>query len=225
MKGEIEEPISERKPKNALREALASTGLPANESGHGCDVSTTGAQPEQPFIAMTMLNSRLQLALLNRKKGRNLLEKGFTLVELMIVIVIVGILSSVALPQFLSQSEKAKATEAKSNSSAIFKNAAAGYQEGIVVDDTTACETAPVTKTTKFDYACTFDDGSPAADGDPSTAATLLVVATGNGAGEGGDANISGKKLTSCYNFANGKTVMDSGLNPTTPTTAANCKA
>ena len=28
---------------------------------------------------MTSLNSKLQLALLNRKKGRNLLEKGFTL--------------------------------------------------------------------------------------------------------------------------------------------------
>ena len=49
---------------------------------------------------MTSLNSRLQLALLNRKKGRNLLEKGFTLVELMIVIVIVGVLSSVALQTF-----------------------------------------------------------------------------------------------------------------------------
>ena len=65
---------------------------------------------------MTSLNSRMQLALINRKKGRNLLEKGFTLVELMIVIVIVGILSAVALPNFLSQTSKAKATEAKSYS-------------------------------------------------------------------------------------------------------------
>ena len=58
---------------------------------------------------MTSLNSKLQLAVLNRKKGRNLLEKGFTLVELMIVIVIVGILSAVALPNFLGTKDKAEA--------------------------------------------------------------------------------------------------------------------
>ncbi|MFL0793581.1 MAG: type IV pilin protein, partial [Prochlorococcus sp.] len=68
---------------------------------------------------MTTLNNRLQLALLNRKKGRNILEKGFTLVELMIVIVIVGILSAVALPNFLSQTSKAKGTECTSKAGAI----------------------------------------------------------------------------------------------------------
>jgi type IV pilus assembly protein PilA len=76
---------------------------------------------------MSPLNSRLQLALLNRKQGRNLLEKGFTLVELMIVIVIVGILSAVALPNFLSQTSKAKATECKSQLAAQLKQIAAEY--------------------------------------------------------------------------------------------------
>ncbi|MGC6482735.1 MAG: pilin [Synechococcus sp.] len=60
---------------------------------------------------MKTLNPRLQLALLNRNKSRNALEAGFTLVELMIVIVIVGVLASVALPNFIDQTAKAKATE------------------------------------------------------------------------------------------------------------------
>ena len=56
---------------------------------------------------MSTLNSRLQLSILNRKKNQNLLEKGFTLVELMIVIVVVGVLSAVALPNFLGVKDKA----------------------------------------------------------------------------------------------------------------------
>merc|ERR1712224_881343 len=65
---------------------------------------------------MTSLNRRLQLAMLNRKKARNAFEKGFTLVELMIVVVIVGILSGVALPNLIGQ--KGKATLAKWNQQA-----------------------------------------------------------------------------------------------------------
>ena len=86
---------------------------------------------------MTTLNSRLQLALLNRKKGRNLLEKGFTLVELMIVIVIVGILSGVALPNFLGTRNKA------ASSAIIAAMAAQGKLCGanMVTQDTTALAT------------------------------------------------------------------------------------
>ena len=61
---------------------------------------------------MTSLNPSLRLALLQKAKGKkNIFQKGFTLVELMVVIVIVGILSAVALPNFLSQTSKAQATE------------------------------------------------------------------------------------------------------------------
>ena len=126
---------------------------------------------------MTSLNSKLQLALLNRKKSRNLLEKGFTLVELMIVIVIVGVLSAVALPNFLSQTSKAKGTEARSQISSIIKGASAAYLEGgdtkvnadiAAGDETCPLWGAPVAADTKFDYVCTF------------VTPNLKVTATGN---------------------------------------------
>ena len=68
---------------------------------------------------MTKLNSRLQPTLLNGKKVLSLLETGFTLVELLIVVVILGVLSGVALPSFLSQRDKANVSAANAQGKSL----------------------------------------------------------------------------------------------------------
>ena len=165
----------------------------------------------------SLLSTKL-LYRLNSKGHRNktLLQKGFTLVELMVVIVIVGILSAVALPGFLSQAVKAKGTEAKSEISAIIKNGAAEYQfsgadhvdtlvssgtcEGLggkpdhiaggddpSTIDIEEAESVPQ----KFNYDCVVD-----ADNN-----VLTVTATGSTL----DTSLEGKTIVQAVNLDNGR--------------------
>ena len=57
------------------------------------------------------------------------LAKGFTLIELMIVVAIIGILAAIAIPNFLKFQAKSKQSEAKSNLGAIFTGELAYFGE------------------------------------------------------------------------------------------------
>src|SRR3990172_4038247 len=54
---------------------------------------------------------------MNKKVREN--QKGFTLIELMIVVAIIGILAAIAIPNFMRFQAKSKQSEAKSNLGAI----------------------------------------------------------------------------------------------------------
>jgi type IV pilus assembly protein PilA len=56
-------------------------------------------------------------------------SKGFTLIELMIVVAIIGILAAIAIPNFLRYQAKTKQSEAKTNLSAIFTSEVAYFGE------------------------------------------------------------------------------------------------
>jgi type IV pilus assembly protein PilA len=62
------------------------------------------------------------------RKLKDLKERGFTLIELMIVVAIIGILAAVAIPAFMEYMKKSKSSEASLNLNKIGKNLKTEFQ-------------------------------------------------------------------------------------------------
>ena len=69
------------------------------------------------------------------------LQQGFTLIELMIVIAIIGILAAIAIPAYQDYTVRAKVSEGLSLADAAKTTLAEGFQSGDAVGATSAATT------------------------------------------------------------------------------------
>ncbi|MEW6719074.1 MAG: prepilin-type N-terminal cleavage/methylation domain-containing protein [Thermodesulfobacteriota bacterium] len=70
-------------------------------------------------------------------------KKGFTLIELMIVVAIIGILAAIAIPNFLKFQAKSRQSEAKSNLGAIFTGQVSYFGENNLYSTFSAINWSP----------------------------------------------------------------------------------
>jgi type IV pilus assembly protein PilA len=149
----------------------------------------------------------LALRLIQRlKKKQAETSNAFTLVELLVVVAIVGILSAIALPNFLAQTDKAKATEAKTHMASTLKQAHAKFLEDGAAPETTNANMnstygTPTDGDTKFNYE-QVSWSSP----------VWTIKAVGNST----DSGLENKELDGCVNFDTGIVDIQSALDSTT---------
>ena len=112
--------------------------------------------------------SRLAQAIHRKAATMKKLEKGFTLIELMIVVAIIGILAAIAIPNFNRFQARAKQAEVRTNLKSIFTAKVSQFSEwgSYMCMGDCYCGWA-VTGKTRYSYDCDDSGASPTDNSNP----------------------------------------------------------